>query len=140
MIVPGSANPLLLGQSQGYNLTRSLRFRKSGTGNLTRTPSGAGNQQTWTYSVWFKRGALTGVDDFELIGLNASSSTVQYRMYFDQNGNLNVFSYSSGYQFRLISNQVFRDVSAWYHIVCSYDSTQSTSSNRQKIYINGFYS
>jgi hypothetical protein len=32
---------------------------------------------------------------------------------------------------------VFRDPSAWYHIVYSVDTTQATSSNRIKIYVNG---
>jgi hypothetical protein len=37
----------------------------------------------------------------------------------------------------LVSTQVFRDPSAWYHIVAAFDSTQATASNRVKIYVNG---
>jgi hypothetical protein len=37
----------------------------------------------------------------------------------------------------LVTNQVFRDPSAWYHLVVAVDTTQATSSNRVKIYING---
>jgi hypothetical protein len=36
-----------------------------------------------------------------------------------------------------VPTQVFRDVSAWYHMVLSVDTTQATSSNRVKFYING---
>lgn len=43
-------------------------------------------------------------------------------------------SSGSGY---LISNRYFRDVSAWYHVVVVWDTTQSTDSDRVKIYING---
>jgi hypothetical protein len=32
-----------------------------------------------------------------------------------------------------IHTQLFRDPSAWYHIVFAYDSTQATSSNRHEI-------
>jgi hypothetical protein len=32
---------------------------------------------------------------------------------------------------------LFRDVSAWYHIVVAYDTTQATASNRIKVYVNG---
>jgi hypothetical protein len=38
---------------------------------------------------------------------------------------------------RLTTNQSFRDVSAWYHIVVAFDSTQATASDRIKIYLNG---
>ena len=38
---------------------------------------------------------------------------------------------------RITSSQVFRDLSAWYHIVLAVDTTQSTASNRVKIYVNG---
>jgi hypothetical protein len=37
----------------------------------------------------------------------------------------------------LQTTQVFRDPSAWYHIVVSVDTTQATASNRAKIYVNG---
>ncbi len=37
----------------------------------------------------------------------------------------------------LITNRLFRDPSAWYHIVVAVDTTQSTASNRVKIYVNG---
>ena len=35
------------------------------------------------------------------------------------------------------TNRKFRDTNAWYHIVVAYDTTQSTASNRIKIYVNG---
>jgi hypothetical protein len=37
----------------------------------------------------------------------------------------------------LVTTQVFRDSSAWYHVVFVFDTTQATANNRQKIYING---
>lgn len=37
----------------------------------------------------------------------------------------------------LVTTQVFRDPSAWYHIVLAVDTTQATASNRAKIYVNG---
>jgi hypothetical protein len=37
----------------------------------------------------------------------------------------------------LRSNGKFRDTSAWYHIVVAFDTTQSTASNRVKVYVNG---
>ena len=37
----------------------------------------------------------------------------------------------------LITNAVFRDISAWYHVVVAVDTTQGTASDRAKIYVNG---
>jgi hypothetical protein len=42
----------------------------------------------------------------------------------------------SGTECRVTSAQ-YRDVSAWYHIVLAVDTTQSTASNRVKLYVNG---
>jgi hypothetical protein len=39
--------------------------------------------------------------------------------------------------YNLITTQVFRDPSAWYHIVLNVDTTQATSSDRMKLYVNG---
>jgi hypothetical protein len=50
---------------------------------------------------------------------------------------LEFYDYNGSYQFRLITSQVFRDPSAWYHIVVVADTTQATSTNRLKIYVNG---
>jgi hypothetical protein len=48
-----------------------------------------------------------------------------------------VAKYNGGYEYRFITNRKFRDVSAWYHIVVAFDTTQGTESNRVKIYVNG---
>ena len=41
-----------------YLIRNSLRFRRSASAYLSRTPASAGSQTTWTYSVWLKRGQL----------------------------------------------------------------------------------
>jgi hypothetical protein len=50
---------------------------------------------------------------------------------------INWYDYLSAYRYELRTTQVLRDPSAWYHIMCVLDTTQATSSNRNKIYING---
>ena len=37
----------------------------------------------------------------------------------------------------LLTSQVLRDLSAWYHIAIASDTTQATATNRLKLYING---
>jgi len=109
----------------GYEVDNSLRFDKNSSDTLTRTPSSAGNRKTFTFSCWIKRGAKIG--QFEWF-FSANNTT---KFAFNGN-NMNIFHGSS-----IVLNRVFRDPSAWYHIVIAYDTTQATDSNRVKIYING---
>jgi hypothetical protein len=118
----------------GYDLTNSLRFRASASAYLKRTPSASGNQQTWTWSGWVKRGAL---GSSQQIFASDNSSTSQARLNFTASDTLSFLSYIGAFQIQLVTTQVFRDPSAWYHIVLVLDTTNATASNRTKIYING---
>lgn len=128
---------LLLTGDNGYNLTKSLRFRSSASAYLNRTPSSTGNRQIWTWSAWVKRGTLGTYSG--LFGVPVTSSTFNEIRFTDTN-TLSIFEYDIGTSttfYRLDTTQVFRDPSAWYHIVFAFDSTQATSSNRCKLYVNG---
>ena len=126
---------LLLAGDDGYNLTNSLRFRSGASAYLNRTPSSASNRKTWTYSVWFKRGTLgTGY----LFGATTDSWNVNWTLiYLNSSNNLFVQDYATSERFNLSPTMVFRDPSAWYHLVVAVDTTQATASNRIKIYVNG---
>ena len=50
---------------------------------------------------------------------------------------MNIEEYNNGQTLLLTTNRKFRDVNGWYHIVVACDTTQSTASNRIKLYING---
>ena len=132
---------LLLTGDDGYNLTNSLRFRSSASAYLNRTPSTAGNRRTFTWSGWVKRGSL-GASRRNMISAGTwSGGNLISAIAFDDGtaDTLYVFCdiYGSGNQWQLRTTQVFRDPSAWYHIVVAVDTTQATSSNRVKIYVNG---
>jgi hypothetical protein len=115
----------------------SLRFDSSRSCNLTRTLTTATNNKIWTYSCWLKRGAIstsanhvlltaTTGSNFDVIYVGGSASARTDRLvYADAN-----VGYTS-------SSALLRDVSAWYHIVVTMDTTQATASNRLKFYING---
>jgi hypothetical protein len=118
-----------------YNLENSLRFRSSASAYLERTPATASNRKTWTMSMWVKRGN----NAYQQLAFASESPT-----YADpiceigfSSDNIDLFQYTSSFDFRLITTQVFRDPSAWYHIVWSVDTTQATSTNRVKLYVNG---
>jgi hypothetical protein len=113
-------------------LTNSLRFRQSANAYLNRTQGTPTTATKWTYSYWVKRGIIGGSSIQTMIsGNNGAGSGILF-----YNDKLWASSYSGGYQWNFLSAAVYRDPSAWYHIVVAYDSTQATDTNRVKIYVN----
>ena len=124
------------GLATGYNLTRSLRTRASASGYLNRTPATTSNQKTWTWSGWVKRGTLGqsgGSSPYFFNSSSAGTDAAFFAMGFNGDA-FTVTGYATNY---LTTTQVFRDPSAWYHIVVAVDTSQATTSNRIKVYVNG---
>ena len=99
---------------------------------LTRTPSNAGNSKTFTISTWLKRGTLGAYSPFVFVKASNDNNDLQ----FTSGDQLKFLDYRGSYNFQLITTRVFRDPSAWYHIVIAVNTTQSTASDRIKIYNN----
>lgn len=124
----------------GYQISRSVRLRSSASAYFSRTLSTPTNNKIWTFSCWFKRGQLTyGASGASgALFFAPSSGSTFAGIYFTPSDYINWYDASGGATVYFLQiAPVFRDPSAWYHIVCAYDSTQATDSNRQKIYING---
>ena len=137
MSIPGSASPLFLASTAAagaYEIPRSLRFDSSASSYLNRTPSSAGNRRTWTWSGWVKISDIA-TSVFSLFAAYDSSSTRDV-LRFESN-KLNLQIGTSGTYRTETTDALFRDPSAWYHIVAAFDSTQSTAENRLKLYVNG---
>jgi hypothetical protein len=120
------------GQTAPYNLTKSLRFRSTASANLSRTFTSS-NRQIWTWSAWVK----LGISQYEAMfsAYTGSGGTDSNFMAISFSTNqLQISGYSTVYK---KTTQVFRDPSAWYHIVVAVDTTQATGSNRIKFYVNG---
>lgn len=118
-----------------YQISNSLRFQSASSQYLSRTPVVAGNGQTWTYSAWVKRGTLGVLQYIISAGV---ASTGQASIFFDSSDKLNLYTIDSNIvRTNLITTQVFRDPSAWYHVVVVYDETNSTSSDKARLYVNG---
>ena len=124
--------------SGGYDITNSLRFNSGSTDFLNRTPASATNRQTWTWSGWVKRSSLSVGQT--IFSAQSTTTANLFQFNFGSNDTLNFYHYSSSGGVTdafLGTNQVFRDTSAWYHFVVAVDTTQATSSNRLKLYLNG---
>jgi hypothetical protein len=130
--------PLIIGANSvsGYEVDNSLRFNSGSSDNLSRTPSVTGNTKTWTFSCWVKRANLSS--NQVLLGARPSGSDPSVTIRFNTDDTL-VFQKTGGASStqNLTTSQLFRDVSAWYHILIVCDTTQATSTNRVKVYVNG---
>ena len=120
-----------------YQVAKSARFQLANSSYMYRTPSSAGNRRTWTYSTWVKRTKYAINTSF--FGATRSGYENVFR-FEDTSGKdqINLFGFTgSSLEFNIQTNRSFRDSSAWYHIVIAMDTTQGTSTNRLKLYLNG---
>jgi hypothetical protein len=131
LIIP--ANSLAGG---GYEIDNSLRFNKASGDYLNRTQGTPTSRRTFTYSGWIK---ISELNIYNILFESANGShNFQIVIQDDGNGNdFRVYDYDGSTNLSLRTTQAFRDVSAWYHIVLAVDTTQSTASNRVKLYVNG---
>jgi len=137
--------PTILGSnsaSDAYDVANSLRFNRGDGADLSRTPSADGNRKTFTFSTWFKLG-IPPYDgssaDYDIFSANSTNNfNDNFRLRSDGQIQIQAIvsgSSNNGYNFR--SDMLFRDPSAWYHLVVGIDTTQSTNSDGVKVYING---
>ena len=118
----------------GYDVENSLRFNSGSSEYLLRTHGTNHTAVKFAISFWIKRSDV-GNEQVALTSYADGNNTGVIR--FNANNTLEIFDYQSSYKLRKITNRVFRDISAWYHIVVSVDTAQSTASNRFKLYVNG---
>ncbi len=116
-----------------YPLQRSVRLRLSASAYFARTPASAGNRKTWTWSAWVKRGTL-GVSQYLFSAGTGGTDVTQNGLNFQADDTLRWTAPGTIYR---VSTQVFRDPSAWYHIVLQFDTTQATANDRIRLYVNG---
>ena len=138
MSIPGSANPLLLASAAaptGYEIERSLRFNSADSAYLSRTFASSGNRKTWTWAGWVKRSGLTGVRQGLFVCTNGAGTTYT-GIEIDASNKFTVWDSATGGAIKT-TTAVYRDVSAWYHVILAIDTTQATASNRIKLYVNG---
>ena len=93
------------------------------------------NPDKFTVSMWIKR---TGQGTEQVLLGNYSSSNFRGKLQFKSNDKLEYYQVNDGNATAQIrTTRVFRDSSAWYHLVVQFDTSQGTASDRIKIYING---
>ena len=103
--------------------------------SIKRSKGSQSSLRIGTFSFWIKFTTVGGfnvysntVENDNNRGYLSFTSTAQYRM---------VDNDSSGTHIQLRTTRKFRDFNAWYHVVVRIDTTQTTSTDRVRIYVNG---
>ena len=130
--------PLILGANSltgGYEVDNSLRFNSGSSDSLSRTFGAPTSGTTWTINFWVKKSSNGSA-------INLCSRLVdgsnEDRIRFTSGDALEWSVYKSGsYAGNLVTTQLFRDNSAWYNILCVWDTSNATAGDRMRMYLNG---
>jgi hypothetical protein len=129
-IATGNVGSALAGE---FEVANSLRFNSGSSDRLTRSFSG-GTPSLWTWSGWIKRSKL---GSRQIIFSAYNNSTTYTTMEFTANDEIKFNDENNNNtNGRIQSTAKYRDPSAWMHIVFHWDSSDSTSSDRLRMYVN----
>ena len=108
---------------------------------LSRTLGTPTNNKKWTFSCWLKYTRYSGTypnSEAPFFHADAGSTTSWSFIGLDEANQLilqnRISSANVGY---IISNAKLQDAGAWYNVVAVFDSSNSTSADRQILYLNG---
>jgi len=105
------------------------------TTTIARTLASNGSRRKGTLSFWYKK---CEVGTSRMVYSSYTSGGNNHNLLFNTDDTLRFTSQvSSSKKIDLVTNRVFRDTNAWYHIVIAFDTEQSTNTDRAKMYING---
>ena len=112
-----------------YEVANSVRYNDDDSPSMYKTPGSSGNRRTWTFSTWFKRGNL-GSSQWILDAYGGSAD--EFHIYISSGNAIGIYTIGGGFgnNLTISTNNLVRDVSAWYHLVVRCDTTQSTASDR----------
>ena len=133
--------PLIIGAksaaAEAHTVDNSCRFNSADSSQLQVTNGTATDNQKWTCSFWIKvgRGAV-GVAGCLMA---AKSGSPYFYLYIDDVYRINFYGQDKdgSNDVSYVTNRLFRDPSAWYHIVAAMDSTLAAAGDRFRIYVNG---
>ena len=119
-------------------ISKSLRFNSADSAYLNRTMAAAATSNTkTTFSCWVKRSKISTL---QYLFASYENSNVAGGIYFTTGDIITIYldmSAAGSDETTWTTTAVFRDVSAWYHVVVSIDVSQATNANKVLLYING---
>lgn len=133
-----------------YVISRSLRFDLQASAYMARTWPGAGDVARWTFSAWVKRSAVSAqhtifaaIEQQKTAGNNFEGR--QTHIAFDTSNRIDFWheydttpgSAGGVNTYRKTVGAAISDKSAWFHLVCAWDTANPTAADRMRVYING---
>ena len=124
------------GQSSGYSISNSARFVPGNSTYLTRTPSTITSKRILSLDFWVKRATLSTAQ--AIISKEGAGGSIGLEIQFTAADKINITCEDGvgGNTILRTTTQVFRDVSAWYHIHVDLNSNLTTTSSCL-LYVNG---
>ena len=119
----------------GEGIERSLRFNSADSAYLSWQPTTSSSGTTWTFSTWVKLCSFSSNSIFAIH--NSDGNTPRFGFQLVSTAALELFAYDGTNGWNLVTSQVFRDGSAWYHFVVVGDTTNATQAERVRLYVNG---
>jgi len=132
-------NPGGGGAFYDHQINQSLFIAGGGTHGLNRTLGTPTNEYKLTLSCWIKRSEIGDTNIQEIYKAFTGSQGVNTGFDYVTDDKLSV-AVSPSYDGSTTASTldpVFRDITAFMHLVIAYDTTDGTSTNRVKVYQNG---
>ena len=133
-------NPLLLTSApasgdDAYQIEKGLRFNGADDPYLHRDPSHWGDSRLWTLSCWVKRSKLDASARQDFFSARGGLSDHFYIGF--TNDAIKWWKNGDDSDTGCTTNALFRDHSAWMHVVFVWDTAQATAADRTRLYVNG---
>jgi len=119
--------------STGFDISNSLKLEPDNTEYLHYTPASQTDYERMTFSIWIQRTELEAINTLAEFG-NGTANTTQLRILFDSDDKLAIYGNSIVWR---LTDRIFRDMSSWYHLFFKFDTTQGTSNDRIRVWVNG---
>ena len=118
-----------------YEVDNSCKFNGSDSYMHWTDTGGSGSRVQFSISLWCKK-CSNGVFNPLVLGYQDGNNFTNLQ--FNASDQLQWYN-ETGNQIKgnLITNRLFRDCSAWYHILAIFDSGNGTAGNRMRLYVNG---
>ena len=130
LILPGNVGSATA--ATGFNVANSCRF--NGSDSVMSVDTGSASTNKVTISAWVKKSAIA-TDQWVVTSYRDNNNRAKFG--FGGGDALSYFMTEGGTDTEWNTTALFRDPSAWYHILLQADNTQGTFANRAKLYVNG---